>query len=67
MFVLIIAKGGVILANCECHGKGREDRAATGNKVNSGARLQTEAGWIQAEQKEGLSHREGCQTTITCS
>lgn len=39
MFALADAKGSVILANCECPGKGREDRAATDNDVNSGVRL----------------------------
>lgn len=39
MFVLTDAKGGVIPANCECPGKGREDRAATDNDVNSRVRL----------------------------
>lgn len=39
MFVLADAKGGMILANCRCPGKGREDRAATDDEVNSGACL----------------------------
>lgn len=57
MLVLEDAKGGMILANCEYPGKGREDRAATDNKVNNGClAVLTAAGWIQAEQKEGLSH-----------
>lgn len=39
MFVLADAKGSVILANCECPGKGTEDRTATDNEVNNGAPL----------------------------
>ena len=49
------------LANCEYPGKGRDDRAATDNRVNSECpAVPTAAAWIQVEREEGLSQGEGC-------
>lgn len=56
-FVLTDAKGSVILANCECPGKGREDRAAADHEVNA---VQAGTAEMEAEWKERLSHGEGC-------
>ena len=56
-----MSRAARFLANHEYPGKGRDDRAASDNRVNSGCpAAPTAAGWIRVEWEEGLSHGEGC-------
>ena len=55
MFVLADAKGRGILANCECPGKGREDRVATEDEVTNGAQLcRWQQGGYRISRKKGF-------------